>query len=218
MRAIALAVALGVLASCADDRSYAQAVSVLVDVSGTYAAQKHQVVEFVKKGILPSLHPGDSIMLIAIDSESYEQDNVQVAVTLDPRPSHANAQKLAFATQLDAFAERPGGSKHTDIQGAMMLAAERLRETGAGTQTIVAFSDMRQDLPSGYKREFEATEFEGMRIAAVNVTQLAPDNSDPAAYRERLDSWGKRVEESGAREWKVIADGMKLAEYVDERL
>jgi hypothetical protein len=218
MRAAALALALAVLASCGDDRSFAQAVGVLVDVSGTYAAQKPQVAELVKKGILPTLQPGDSIMLIAIDGESYEQDNVQIAVTFDPRPSHANAQKLAFAKQLDAFAERPGSSKHTDIQGAMMLAAERLRETGAGTQTIVAFSDMKQDLPSGYKRTFEATEFQGMRIAAVNVTQLTPDNSDPAAYRERLDSWGKRVSESGAREWKVIADGMKLSEYVDQRL
>jgi len=218
MRSAALAVALVLLTSCADNRRFAQAVSVLVDVSGTYADQKPQVVELVKKGILPSLQPGDSIMLIAIDGESYEQDNLEVSVTLDPRPSHANAQKLAFAKRLDAFAERRGSAKHTDIQGAMMLAADRLRETAAGTQTIVAFSDMKQDLPAGYKRAFDDTEFEGMRVAAVNVTQLAPDNSDPGAYRERLDSWGKRVTESGAREWSVIVDGLKLADYVERRI
>jgi hypothetical protein len=218
MRPAALLLALAVLASCGDERSYAQAVSVLVDVSGTYAKQKPQVAELVKKGILPSLQPGDSIMLITIDSESYEQANVEVSVTLDPRPSHANAQKLAFAKQLDAFAERQAGSKFTDIQGAMMLASERLRETGAGTQTIVAFSDMRQDLPAGYKREFAEKEFSGIRVAAVNVTQLAPDNSDPMKYRERLESWGERISKSGAQEWRVIVDGMKLAEYVEDRI
>ena len=218
MRAALLGVALLGLVGCGDARRYAQAVSVLVDVSGTYDDQKPQVVELVKAGILPGLQPGDSIVLITIDGESYEQDNVEVAVTLDARPSHANAQKLAFAKHLDAFAERPGSAKHTDIQGAMMLAAERLRETGAGTQTIIAFSDMKQDLPAGYKRAFDGDEFAGMRVAAVNVKQLAPDNSDPNGYRERLDSWGERVVDSGAREWRVIADGMKLAEWVGQRL
>jgi len=218
MRAAALFGALLLLAGCGQDLGYAQAVSVLVDVSGTYADQKPQVADIVKKAILPSLHPGDSIMLITIDGESYEQDNVEIAVTLDPRPSHANAQKLAFAKHLDAFAERRTPAKHTDIQGAMMLAAERLRETKAGTQTIVAFSDMKQDLPAGYKRSFDADEFAGMRVAAVNVKQLANDNSDPNGYRDRLESWGQRVRESGAREWRVIADGMKLADYVDERI
>jgi hypothetical protein len=218
VRALALTAALVLVTGCADNRRYAQAVSVLVDVSGTYADQKPQVVELVKAGILPGLQPGDSIMLITIDGESYEQDNLQVSVTLDARPSHANAQKLAFAKHLDAFAESRIPAKHTDIQGAMMLAAERLRETKAGTQTIVAFSDMKQDLPAGYKRSFDEEEFGGMRVAAVNVKQLAPDNSDPNGYRDRLASWGERVTQSGAEEWRVIADGLKLSEYVSQRL
>ena len=218
MRAAVLALALVVLTSCSDNREYAQAVSVLVDVSGTYDDQKSQVVELVKKGILPNLQPGDSIVLIAIDSESYEKDNVAASVTLDLRPSRANAQKLAFAKHLDTFAQRHTPAKHTDIHGALMLAADHLRETGARTQTIVAFSDLQEDLPSGYRRAFDAAEFDGMRVAAVNVKQLQPDNTDPSAYRDRLDTWGRRVTECGAREWKVIVDGVKLAEYVEERI
>ena len=77
---------------------------------------------------------------------------------------------------------------------------------------------MKQDLPDGYQRSFDEGEFVGMRVAAVNVKQLAPDNSDPNGYRERLDSWGERVVDSGAMEWRVIADGQKLAEYVELRM
>jgi hypothetical protein len=217
MRGALLALALLTLASCSDNRQYAHAVSVLVDVSGTYADQRDQVVELIKKGIVPSLLPGDSLTLIVIDGESYEKDNVEASLTLDLRPSHANAQKLALAKHLDAFAEREIPARFTDIQGAIMLAADHLRETGARTQTIVAFSDMKEDLPTGYERDLASTEFDGMRIAAVNVKQLQGDNSNPGAYRDRLGAWERRVTESGATEWKVIVDGAKLAEYMENR-
>ena len=68
MRAALLGVALLVLAGCGDAGRYAQAVSVLVDVSGTYADQRAGVVDLVKAGILPGLQPGDSIVLITSTS------------------------------------------------------------------------------------------------------------------------------------------------------
>jgi hypothetical protein len=216
--ALALLVALLILTGCSTDREYARSICILVDVSDTYTDQKTEVVDLVKKGILPGMLPGDTILVIRIDSESYEKDNVEAMMTLDTRPSLANAQKLAFAKKLNAFAAREDHASYTDIDGALMLAADYLRETGAGTQVIVAFSDMKEDLPPGLHRTLEESEFNDIRVVAANVKKLQRDNMDPAAYRERLDLWEKRVLECGALEWRVILDNAKLFEYLDDRV
>src|SRR5439155_243167 len=109
---------------------------------GQDSDQKPEVVNVIKTGILPKMQPGDSLFVIRIDDESYKKANLEGGMTLDVRPSKANAQKLAFATQLDQFATKHERSRHTDIRGAMMLGAEYLKETGAGQSTIVVFSDL----------------------------------------------------------------------------
>ena len=202
--------------SCTSGAQYAQAVVALVDVSGTYADQKPEVINVIRRGLLPKLTPGDSLVVIRIDSESYTRKNVEASVKLDPRPSKANAQKLAFAGQLDEFARRPTRAAHTDIRGAMMLGAEYLRETGAGRRTMVVFSDMEEDLPRGVKRELSPTELAGVRVLAMNVKRLAADNADPTAYRQRLISWEKQVTAHGAKEFKVVLEPDKLADMLDE--
>lgn len=203
-------------ASCTSGAKYAQAVVALVDVSGTYADQKAQVVEVIRRGMLPRLTPGDSLIVIRIDSESYKKDNVEASLTLDVRPSKANAEKLAFANKLEAFARRPIHAGHTDIRGAIMLGAEYLRETEAGRKTMVVFSDMEEDLPRGVKRELAADELKGVRVVAMNVKRLAADNADPTSYRQRLAGWGKQMTAHGAREFKVVLEPEKLAEILDE--
>ena len=140
------------LLSCSSGKNYAQAIVALVDVSGTYADQKPEVVNVIKRGILPKLQPGDSLFVIRIDDESYKKANLEGGMTLDVRPSKANAQKLQFASRMDEFAAKHQRSRHTDIRGAMMLASEYLKETGAGQRTMVVFSDMEEDLPKGVKR------------------------------------------------------------------
>ena len=149
MKKLLIAAAVLLSGSCTSGVQYAQAVCALVDVSGTYADQKAEVVNVIRKGLLPRLSPGDSLYVIRIDDESYKKANVEAAVKLDVRPSRANAQKLAFSGSLDEFARRPVHAAHTDIRGAMMLGAEYLRESGAGKRTMVVFSDMQEDLPRG---------------------------------------------------------------------
>ena len=101
MKKLLTAFAGAVLVSCSSGAQYAHAVVALVDVSGTYADQKPEVVNVIRKGLLPRLTPGDSLVVIRIDDESYKKSNVEASVTLDVRPSKANAQKLAFANSLD---------------------------------------------------------------------------------------------------------------------
>ncbi|HUH92145.1 MAG TPA: VWA domain-containing protein [Casimicrobiaceae bacterium] len=203
-------------AGCTSGAQYAHAVVALVDVSGTYADQKAEVVNVIRKGLVPKLVPGDSLVVIRIDSESYTRDSVEASVKLDMRPSKANAQKLAFAQQLDQFARRPVRAAHTDIRGAMMLGAEYLREAGAGRRTMVVFSDLEEDLPRGVHRELSPDELAGVQVLAMNVKRLAADNADPAAYRQRLSSWEKQVTAHGAREFKIVLEPDKLAELLDQ--
>ena len=96
-RALLASLAAGWLLACGEARRYDQTVCVLVDVSGTYADQKADVVRLVKRDLLPALVPGDSLLVIRIDGQSYEKANLEALVTLDARPSQANAQKLALA-------------------------------------------------------------------------------------------------------------------------
>jgi hypothetical protein len=210
---------LGLLAlalSCSSGAQYAHAIVALVDVSGTYADQKAEVVNVIRKGLLPKMTPGDTLVVIRIDDESYRKQNVEASVTLDVRPSQANAQKVALAKALEAFQKRPVHTQHTDIRGAMMLGAEYLRESNAGRRTMVVFSDMEEDLPQGVKREMAPDELKGVSVLAMNVKRLAHDNANPAAYRQRLAAWEKQLIGHGAQKFKVVLDPDKLAELIDE--
>ena len=214
MKKLAL-LALPLALSCSSGKNYAQAIVALVDVSGTYADQKPEVVNVIKRGILPKLQPGDSIFVIRIDDESYKKANVEGGMTLDVRPSKANAQKLQFASQMDVFAAKRQRSRHTDIRGAMMLASEYLKETGAGQRTMVVFSDMEEDLPKGVKRTLAPDEFAGMRILAMNVKKLNGDNMNPSVYRQRLASWQQQAKSHGAKEFQVVLEPEKLDELLE---
>jgi hypothetical protein len=203
-------------ASCSSGAQYSQAIVALVDVSGTYADQRPEVVNVIRKGVLPRLTPGDTLIVIRIDSESYKKANVEASMTLDVRPSKANAQKLQLASTLEAFSHKPLRSAHTDIRGAMMLGAEYLRETNAGRRTMVIFSDMEEDLPRGVKRDMATDELKGVRILAMNVKRLGHDNANPTAYRARLAGWEKQLTSHGAREFKVVLEAEKLSDLLDE--
>jgi hypothetical protein len=207
---LAGALALLCLCACSDASSYRQAVAVLVDVSGTYADQKHEVAKILKREVLPALVPGDTLLLVRIDSQSYEKENLEALVTLDPRPSKANAQKLALAAQLDAFAADAGRAEYTDIPGAMMLAAEYLRDLPAASRVILVFSDMREDLPAGTTRELAEAELADIQVLAVNVKRLQTDNADPQQFRGRLAGWEERVLRHGAAGWRQVVDDAQL--------
>ncbi len=207
-----IALALG----CGPERRYDQAIGVLIDTSGTYADEKAETVRVIKREILPNMVPGDTLVVIRIDSESYDKENVEALLTLDNRPSHANAQKLTLARQLDKFASEKGGSSYTDIPGAVMLASEYLNEIGSGSRVLLIFSDMEVDLPKGASRTFSESELEDTHVIAMNVKRLKHDSADPIGFRKRLASWEKRVMKAGALDWRTFMDAAKLPDYLAE--
>jgi len=199
---------------CAQGRRYDQAVAALIDVSGTYADEKPEVVRILKREVLPGLLPGDTLIVLRIDSESYQKDNLETLVTLDYRPSRANAQKLAVARHLDHFAASDVRSKYTDIPGAMMLAAEYLDEIHSGSRVMLVFSDLREELPRGSRRTLRSKEFGGIQMAAVNLKRLRSDADDPDLFRTRIDRFAATAHEFGATGFRTVMDPAKLPEYL----
>ena len=162
------------------------------------------------------MEPGDTLLVIRIDGESYEKDNVETLVTLDPRPSQANEQKFAMAQKLDTFARNNRRSSHTDIPGAMMLGGEYLNELKSGSRVMLVFSDMEEDLAPGTERTLSKDEFSGIFVVAMNVKRLGRDNADPEVFRNRLATWERRVLDAGGSGWKTFMDASKLATYLGE--
>ena len=203
------------LAGCSDNKSYETAICALADVSGTYAQEKGSMVQIIKTGLIPKMVPGDGFYFIAIDSNSYAEDNLITKVTLDYRPSEVVKQKMAFSKTLDQFAADDLKSDYTDISGAMMLCADYLKASKAGYRLMFVFSDMKEELPSGLTRVFEADEFSGIDIAAMNVIKLDKDSANPQIYRDRLKDWNKKLNEAGAKSWTNLMDAAKIPEFIE---
>jgi hypothetical protein len=196
------------LAGCGDSRSHAQAVYVLVDTSGTYA-QEAAKAQLIINYLLGTLQPGDSLAVARVESRSFTEKDIIAKATFDQRPSQANAQKRAFREATDKFLKNVKSSKHTDITGGLLQGAEFLNETGAGTKTIVVFSDMQEELDKITVRNIPMN-LKRIRVVAVNVVKLNTDNIDPRRYFGRLEAWERRVVAAGASEWRVINDLERL--------
>lgn len=190
--------------ACGDPRAHTHGVYMLVDTSGTYAEEAVKAQRIINY-LLGTLQPGDSLAVARVQSRSFSEKDIVAKATFDTRPSQANAQKRAFRDRIDAAFRGVQGSKYTDITGALIQGAEFLNEGGAGTKTIIVFSDMQEELDRATVRNFPIS-LKDIRIVAVNVVKLRTDNVDPRRYLGRLDQWKARVEKAGASEWRVIND------------
>ena len=189
-------------AGCVDSRSHTHAVYMLVDTSGTYA-QEAGKAQVIINYLLGSLQAGDSLAVARVQSRSFSEKDIVAKATFDSRPSQENAQKRAFRERIENSFRSVPGSRYTDITGGLIQGAEFLNETGAGSKTIIIFSDMQEELDKVTQRDFPIS-LKGVRVVAVNVVKLKTDNIDPRKYMGRLEAWQKRVETAGAREWRVI--------------
>lgn len=204
-----------ILIACDDGRDQAQAICALVDTSGTYRDQLDDAARVLRTAVLPRMRPGDSLVVVRIDDNTYEKQNVDLALTLDERPLRANKQKLQIADAISTIGDRAGRPKHTDITGGMMLCAEYLTELPAKKKVMIAFSDMLEELPPGVARRFDDNELKDMRVLAMNVKRLKSDSAKPAQYRARLAEWEHTVKAKGSPEWQVILEPERLAGYLD---
>lgn len=193
---------------CADTRSRATGVYLLLDSSGTYTEELKKAQSIINY-LLGTLQPGDTLGVAKIDSGSFSEKDIIAKMTFDKRPSLSNQQKRLFKQKIDNFiASVKRGSAYTDITGGLLQAAEYLHETGAGRKYILIFSDLEEDLKKGHIRDFPI-QVTGCEVVALNVTKLRSDNVDPREYFDRVEKWKAKVEEGGG-EWRVINDLNRL--------
>jgi hypothetical protein len=191
------------LAGCSSKENYHTAVYLLLDTSGTYTRELDEAKKIISF-YLATLKAGDSLAVARIDSGSFSEKDIVAKVTFDDRPSRANVQKREFNAVIDNFVKTVQSAAYTDISGGLLQAQEFVRETGAGQRHILIFSDLKEELPKGFTREFDLN-LDGFVVTALNVTKLRSDNKNPQEYQERLAFWQDRVEQAGGS-WRIAND------------
>jgi len=202
MKVLTGALILTALMACTENKP-TTGLYMLLDTSGTYTKELKKAQQIIHY-YLANLNPGDSFAVARIDSGSFSEKDIVAKVTFDHRPSRANEQKRIFATTIADFIDGVKSSAYTDINGGLLLASEYLNETQANRKVVMVFSDMQEELPKGYKRDFNLS-LNDYEVVALNVTKLRSDNQDPKQYMDRMAKWQLRVEESGGT-WRVIND------------
>jgi hypothetical protein len=191
------------LGACSDPENYQTAVYLLLDTSGTYTEELIKAKHVINY-MLSTLQAGDSFAVARIDSGSFSEKDIIAQATFDARPSASNRQKRDFAEDVERFINNVQSSAYTDISGGMLQGRQFLDETGAANKFILIYSDLEEDLPEGYIRDFEIG-LDGYHVLALNVTKQRSDNMDPTEYLARVESWEVRVTEGGG-EWHIIND------------
>lgn len=197
----------GVLSGCSESTPTTRGVYMLMDTSGTYTQELEQAQRVINF-ILSNLQPGDSFAVARVDTGSFSEKDIIAKVTFDDRPSKTNQQKRIFRDQIDQFIKSVKPSAHTDITGGMLQATEWLNEAGTGHNTVLIYSDLKEDLKKGYVRDIPL-QLDGFSVVALNVTKLRSDNIDPREYLDRLTSWQGKVEAGGGH-WQVVNDMDRL--------
>ncbi len=90
-----------------------------------------------------------------------------------------------------------------------------MNEAGTGHNTVLIFSDLKEELRKGYKRDIPLS-VNNYTVVALNVTKLRSDNIDPREYMDRLEAWRLKVE-SGGGEWRVINDMSRLEKILHRK-
>lgn len=209
IKMIVVLLSVSMLLSCSgeNDMPRTHGVYMLLDTSGTYTKELKQAQRVISYSLL-KMKPGDSFAVARVDTGSFSEKDIIAKVTFEDRPSRMNQQKRQFLEKIDKFVKSVKGSAYTDITGGILQGAEYLNERAPGKKTILIFSDLKEELGKGYKRDIDF-QLPNYRVIALNVTKLRSDNIDPKEYMDRLEQWRTRVE-SGGGEWKVINDLERL--------
>jgi len=209
IRKIIVLISFTILMSCSNEQNINQShgIYMLLDTSGTYTQELKQAQRVISFSLL-KMKPGDSFAVARVDTGSFSEKDIITKVTFEDRPSQMNQQKRNFLQNIDEFVKTVKGSAYTDITGGILQGMEYLNERDPGKKTILIFSDLKEELGKGYKRDIDF-QLQGYRVIALNVTKLRSDNIDPKEYLDRLEHWRKRVESAGG-EWKVINDLERL--------
>lgn len=201
-----------VLTAGCSSGGHGTAVYLLLDTSGTYTQEVDRANAIINY-LLGTLDPGDSLAVARIDSASFTEKDILARTTFEGQPSKANDQKRAFRAVMTKFFDGLQGAQYTDIRGGLLQAGEWLEETGAPNRHILVFSDLKEELPPGHKRDFELP-LDNTKVVALNVAKLRPDQVDPKLYLERVEQWRENVTSAGGT-FRMVNDLSRLDGLLD---
>lgn len=184
-------------------QNYSKGVYLLLDTSGTYTQELQKARQLINI-ILAGLEPGDTFAVARIDSGSFSEKDIVAKIVVDGRPSMATKQKREFAKNIETFVNTITSSAYTDISGGLLQAVEYLNEANVGKKTIMIYSDLKEELPKGFVRNFDI-QMDGFNVIALNVTKLRADNQNPQEYLDRLATWNDKIAGGGGH-WAVVND------------
>lgn len=209
IKLLALLAALLFLSACSSEpaKNHTKGIYMLIDTSGTYTKELTKAQKVINY-TLAKLQANDTFVVASINTGSFSEKNIIAKMTLDDRPSKANQQKRLFKEGMDHYVQKVKSSPYTDISGGILQATEYLNEKGNGSKTIFIFSDLKEELKKGYKRDIPFA-LKGFKVVALNVTKLHSDNVDPREYMDRMEMWRTKTEENGGS-WLVINDIERL--------
>src|SRR6185436_3050838 len=111
---------------CADKKTYARAVYVLVDTSGSYVKELDKVQRVVNYP-LGRPTPGQTLAGARGKNRRFTEKDILAKATFDKDPMQANAQKRIFQEQIAKLGKQiKQGSAYTDITGGVLQAVEFL--------------------------------------------------------------------------------------------
>lgn len=202
-----------VLASCTKTPS--QSICVMIDTSGTYKDQITEILQQVKLGILPNISGGDHLVLMKIDSSSYEWSNVIAALDVPKSRGEAAHSKRLFSARLDEVTF--SSARYTDISGALLYCNEYMVNTDNSMRKMLIYSDMLEELPRNTSRAFRKDEFSGVDFVVVNSKRLLGDQKDPESYRKRMDGWRDKLVQHGAVGFQVYMGSGRVRSFLEKK-
>jgi hypothetical protein len=200
---IALCAIGAILWACPNSTNRSRGVYLLLDTSGTYAAELEKSRSILTY-LLGTLNSGDTLAVARIGTGSFSEKDIVARVTFDNRPSIANNQKRAFLKRIDDFIAQTNRSDYTDISGGILQAIEYLNETGVHQKYVLLFSDLREELAKGHVRDVPF-QLNGFNLIALNVIKLKEDIRDPKNYVTRVEQWRSKTENAGGK-WRMVND------------
>lgn len=174
-----------------------------VDVKGPDGATPYQRNLAAVSSLLAKVPAGSQVTIVGITDHSFAQPDILLSARVGTDAGFFN-EKLSSARQVLVRAWRSRcrhlqhDFQHTDILGALLLAAQIFHRSQVGQNQLVIFSDMRQSSPQFSLDNLESVLLDDAFLKLENE-ELIPELNGVEVRVKGVDNVGKKV-----TQWKML--------------